>query len=558
MWKTAVAAVLALAAGSAAAVWVSAEWRQTADSSPPEWTRLGNGLQFRVQRVKGAKDVAVVTVFGTGSDSDPEGKIGLAHLAEHLYVTSAAGSEAARTADEWAESYGKNCSATTHDTFTCMAGVVGRKRLERELTDVAARMSVLRIEQSDLDRERPRVIGQIAEFDEAMGLMSARRRARARILELPNGGHSGGLRMDVQSITIDDAREFARRCYCPANARIAVTGDVDPDDVAALVTRLFARLPAGEPSPAPPEVQPHPELLLIERPAPPGPDWETCRWVWIAYPRDRGGPESSAVMEALGVWGNPARSSAEARANGFFLVFPDERAVLVLWTGDERPIEEVTQKFETLVDDFVAHATGPLCAERFRDVMRQYDKGVKEMKKHGLELPARDPSSPLEVAFGLAVPNGPAAIIDTVEGLTNDDIRRSVAKWHVAERRVVADVGGWRLARARDPDAKPADLPDLSAISEVRVTLTWDEATQSMHRKVGDREYAKDDDLQKAIADAHDAWVKKGKPDAPVTIDADTRIPWAEITNVVNVIKRCNIDKIEFAMGAAPKKAPPK
>jgi biopolymer transport protein ExbD len=97
-------------------------------------------------------------------------------------------------------------------------------------------------------------------------------------------------------------------------------------------------------------------------------------------------------------------------------------------------------------------------------------------------------------------------------------------------------------------------LPSLDLISEVRVALIWDEATQTLTRKMGVRSIPDDADLQKSIQEAHDAWVQKGKPDAPVTIDGDTRIPWMEVITVVNIIKRCGIDKIEFAMGAPPKK----
>ena len=97
-------------------------------------------------------------------------------------------------------------------------------------------------------------------------------------------------------------------------------------------------------------------------------------------------------------------------------------------------------------------------------------------------------------------------------------------------------------------------LPSLDLISEVRIAILWDENTQQIHRKMGVREIPDDGDLQRSITEAHQAWVQKGKPDAPVTIDADARIPWSEVVNVVNIIKLAQIEKIEFAMGAPPKK----
>jgi biopolymer transport protein ExbD len=97
-------------------------------------------------------------------------------------------------------------------------------------------------------------------------------------------------------------------------------------------------------------------------------------------------------------------------------------------------------------------------------------------------------------------------------------------------------------------------LPSLDLISEVRVALLWDENSQTMTRRMGVRSIPADDDLKNAISEAHQAWVTKGKPEAPVTIDGDPRIPWSEVITVVNIIKECGIEKIEFAMGAPPKR----
>ncbi len=99
-------------------------------------------------------------------------------------------------------------------------------------------------------------------------------------------------------------------------------------------------------------------------------------------------------------------------------------------------------------------------------------------------------------------------------------------------------------------------LPSIDLITEVRVALLWDENTHTMTRKMGVRAIPDDVDLEKSIREAHAAWVQKGKPDAPVTIDGDVHIPWNEVVNVVNIVKRCQIDKIEFAMGAPPKRPP--
>ena len=108
------------------------------------------------------------------------------------------------------------------------------------------------------------------------------------------------------------------------------------------------------------------------------------------------------------------------------------------------------------------------------------------------------------------------------------------------------------------PAAATRDKFDRSQFSEVLVTMRWDESMFTVHRTIDGREFANDDDLASAIKAAHDEWVKKGKPDAPVTIAADARVPWNQIMDVVNLIKRCDIEKIEFALGPPVQKTPPK
>ena len=42
------------------------------------------------------------------------------------------------------------------------------------------------------------------------------------------------------------------------------------------------------------------------------------------------------------------------------------------------------------------------------------------------------------------------------------------------------------------------------------------------------------------------------KPETPVTIDAEAKVPWNEVINVMNICKKNRIDNIEFALGAPP------
>jgi biopolymer transport protein ExbD len=89
-------------------------------------------------------------------------------------------------------------------------------------------------------------------------------------------------------------------------------------------------------------------------------------------------------------------------------------------------------------------------------------------------------------------------------------------------------------------------------LDEVRVAMIWDEDSQRTIRQMRQRIVESDEELATLIKEAHDDWVRMNKPDIPVTIDAEARVPWEEVIKVMNICKRNRIDKIEFALGAPP------
>ena len=89
-------------------------------------------------------------------------------------------------------------------------------------------------------------------------------------------------------------------------------------------------------------------------------------------------------------------------------------------------------------------------------------------------------------------------------------------------------------------------------LDEVRVAMYWDEPNGRTIRPLGNRRIESDEELAQLIKEGHDAWVRMNKPDTPVTIDAEARVPWNDVIIVMNLCKKNRIDKIEFALGAPP------
>jgi biopolymer transport protein ExbD len=68
------------------------------------------------------------------------------------------------------------------------------------------------------------------------------------------------------------------------------------------------------------------------------------------------------------------------------------------------------------------------------------------------------------------------------------------------------------------------------------------------------RKDLEDQQLQDLIQASFADFKKINKPDVPLTIDGDIRVPWADVISVINIGKRAGIDKVEFAFGAPPPK----
>lgn len=216
--------------------------------------RLENGLRVTLKPVEGSRQAAIIVLFDIGGLHDPEGRSGLAHYVEHLYVTAAAGKIPARTADEFFLKYDRQANAQTGDDYTVAAGVFPAERLAAEIAEAASRMGDLKIEQADLDRELPRLLQELSNMYGGIPALAAMNHARERLSPTPAKGRKGGVPDHLKTIGIEDLRDRWKRLYKPANARLILAGGFDPKEARRAIEGAFGPIPAGEPAPRPAEV----------------------------------------------------------------------------------------------------------------------------------------------------------------------------------------------------------------------------------------------------------------------------------------------------------------
>jgi predicted Zn-dependent peptidase len=226
--------------------------------------QFDNGLRVVLAPDRSAPVVGVAVVYDVGFRSEPQGRTGFAHLFEHLMFQGSANLEKLEHF-RYVQSSGGTFNGSTHFDYTNYFEALPSNALERGLFLEADRMLSPRITEENL-------ANQVAVVKEEI---------RVNVLNRPYGGfpwiylpallfdtfansHNGyGGFEDLESATVEDAQDFFDRYYAPANAVLAVGGDLDVDETLALIEKHFGSISA-RPAPERPSFA-EPPLTTMRR-----------------------------------------------------------------------------------------------------------------------------------------------------------------------------------------------------------------------------------------------------------------------------------------------------
>lgn len=214
---------------------------------------LPNGLLVVLHREPTASSAFVEVRYHVGSKDDPAGRSGFAHLFEHLMFQ---GSRHTGDKDhmQWLEDYGGESNASTNEDHTDYHESVPTSALPLALWLESDRMAYP-LDRTDVDKftkEREVVKNEYRQHYDDVPYGHVANIARAAVFgdDHPYGRPTIGDPHQLDGVTLEELRTFAKTYYRPNNATLVVCGAFDTAAMKELVTKYFATIPPGPPPPA--------------------------------------------------------------------------------------------------------------------------------------------------------------------------------------------------------------------------------------------------------------------------------------------------------------------
>jgi zinc protease len=230
--------------------------------------KLDNGLTVFVQEDHTVPVVAISVWYHVGSRDEVPGKTGFAHLFEHMMFQGSA-HVADKMHFKYIQEAGGTANGTTNTDRTNYFETLPSNYLETGLWLESDRMGFLlaTLNKDKLDNQRDVVRNEKRQrIDNApyglasKAIMEAVYPPSHPYHHLPIGEHE-----DLERASLEDVTAFFKKYYTPANATLAISGDVDVATAKRLVQKYFGALPSPPPPDRPQKAPPVPVLKAEKR-----------------------------------------------------------------------------------------------------------------------------------------------------------------------------------------------------------------------------------------------------------------------------------------------------
>lgn len=247
---------LALAGLVPAAARASAGPDTLSDSTWVDRWTLKNGLEVTARHIPACKGVAVIAAYRVGRDQDPKDRSGLADLTCEVLFTAASAEEPERSREQMDGLRKMGWNLQVAPRFSLISEVATPQQFPGVLRLMASRMRGVTVSDSVLEQARRTTLREQAE--RYLGSPELTLFTQMRNIALGVADEEQVRRLEGRALKDVSVREVAdrlNRLYVPANAVLALAGNLDGVDLRGLVGALFENIPGGTAQPEPPPAQ---------------------------------------------------------------------------------------------------------------------------------------------------------------------------------------------------------------------------------------------------------------------------------------------------------------
>jgi zinc protease len=214
---------------------------------PIESFRLQNGMEVVLIPNNRVPAVSHMLWFNVGALDDPLGKSGLAHFHEHMMFKGTPSTPAGQYSRRITNRGGNHNAFTSYD-FTSYYVNISRDELPMVMEMEADRLQNLAPSKEDAVKERSVVIEERKlRVDTRPAALLSEQMDAALFRNHRYGIPVIGWHHEMETYTLEDAMEFHKRYYVPANATLVVAGDITREQLEPLAERYYGSLPEGQP-----------------------------------------------------------------------------------------------------------------------------------------------------------------------------------------------------------------------------------------------------------------------------------------------------------------------
>ncbi|HEX2543630.1 MAG TPA: pitrilysin family protein [Ramlibacter sp.] len=231
--------------------------------------QLANGMTVIVKPDRRAPTAVHMLYVRVGAMDETDGTSGVAHVLEHMLFKGTKTTKPGEFSRLVAALGGRENAFTTRDQTGYFQQIPANKleevmRLEADRfannqwadDEFKRELEVVKEERRSRTEDNPRA--QL--FEQMSALVYQASPYRRPVV---------GWMSDLEAMTPQDARDFYKRWYVPANAAVIVAGDVDPAQVRRLAEKYYGSIPAGAvPARKPREEPPQAGMRRMEFKAP--------------------------------------------------------------------------------------------------------------------------------------------------------------------------------------------------------------------------------------------------------------------------------------------------